>query len=83
MLAEILKPGECVVTDDEEAGQDKEDGECCLLSSAGVSVATCPWPSAASNRQLSFQSLTIRVVHRESGQASVNCRKGVKGCGCR
>lgn len=42
MLAETLQPGESVVTDDEEAGQDKEGGECCLLSYAGVSVATCP-----------------------------------------
>lgn len=41
-MAETLQLGECVVTDDEEASQDKEGGEGCLLSSAGVSVATCP-----------------------------------------
>lgn len=42
MLTKLTQAGECVVKDDRAAGQDEQDGECCLLSSAGVSVATCP-----------------------------------------
>lgn len=57
----MFESGECAVTDDGEAGRYKEGGECCLLSFAGVSVATCPSPSAAKNRQLSFKILTMRV----------------------